>query len=656
VTGSRVIIDFTVTDELGGTVTDLFAADGRFIISRLKPGAGFGDSNFWDSLITRNQTGAAGTPGAGNVAVQANTEGFTTNGGSFQYLGGGDYRYSSNFNPTSAPVVAGATYRVAIQISAGDLPAGNGWCDFDADLGMANDCTSMVSDTRDIVQTTTCNGCHGVTADTHLAIHGGGRTQVEYCVTCHNPGTTDPDSGNTVDFRVMVHKIHYGSSLANGYTIYGFGGSVHDYSTVTFTKDIDDCTNCHTGGGADVANWNMVPSRDACGSCHDDVNFDTGANHGQGGIQPNNLLCTNCHPASGAQTPNLLPIATVHRGVTRATEGDTYAGGNGFLIENVTRGPGTRQLTITYSVSKQGVGKMNLATSPEWTAAGGASRLAVILGWDTFDYTNEGTTSTPASAPSINALDVGGVVTDNMDGTYTVVATYPSSASNTLAVGLEGHPAADLDGDGTYSDRIAVVNDYYFIDVLGNRAMTVPRRDVVDVANCNQCHDSAGQGISLHGNNRTSEVQVCVICHNANNTDISRRPAPPAMTVDGKKEETIDFKNMIHRIHAGAELENGIVVYGFGGTPHDYGSVEFIGNLQNCETCHIAGSGVYGLEEAWATLPTTIDTGASRANPDDDLNISPTAAVCSGCHDNRVATDHMKLHGASFKALDDDIL
>jgi hypothetical protein len=38
------------------------------------------------------------------------------------------------------------------------------------------------------------------------------------------------------------------------------------------------------------------------------------------------------------------------------------------------------------------------------------------------------------------------------------------------------------------------------------------------------------------------------------------------------------------------------------------------------------------------------------------LNISPTAAVCSSCHDDTVATDHMKLNGASFKALDDDIL
>ena len=183
--------------------------------------------------------------------------------------------------------------------------------------------------------------------------------------------------------------------------------------------------------------------------------------------------------------------------------------------------------------------------------------------------------------------------------------------------------------------------------------MAIPRRDVVDGNNCNQCHDSAGQGISLHGNNRTSEIQVCVVCHNANNTDINRRPNDPTTTPDEKVEESIDFKRMIHQIHTGAELENGVVIYGFGNSVHDFSNVEFIGNRQNCETCHLPNT--YKLEDAAATLPSTISTGADIGDPGDDLNISPMAAVCSGCHDDSVATTHMKKNGASFIALDDDI-
>ena len=62
--------------------------------------------------------------------------------------------------------------------------------------------------TRDIVQTHVCNECHGVTTDTRLVFHGA-RTEVEYCVVCHNPGLGD------ADMTVMTHKIHAGETLSN---------------------------------------------------------------------------------------------------------------------------------------------------------------------------------------------------------------------------------------------------------------------------------------------------------------------------------------------------------------------------------------------------------------------------------------------------------
>jgi OmcA/MtrC family decaheme c-type cytochrome len=222
-----------------------------------------------------------------------------------------------------------------------------------------------------------------------------------------------------------------------------------------------------------------------------------------------------------------------------------------------------------------------------------------------------------------------------------------------VGIALEGHPAAELVGDGILDDRIAVANDVLFrVVAQGRLAVLEPRREVVDVDKCNGCHDSAGAGISLHGNNRTGNEQVCVFCHNPDATDINRRPTPPAPTADGKPEEAIDFKRMIHRIHSGAELEEGLIVYGFSG-PTDFSHIEYIGNRRNCETCHVPGA--YSTEAAGAALPTTVETGADRAVSSDDLNISPTAAVCSSCHDSEAALTHMKLHGASFHALDADI-
>jgi len=652
VDADSLIIQFAVTDENGSFVTNLVSGDGRFSIARLSPGASSGDATFWRSFITRND----------GPATQATTESFGS--GTFQANtpSAGRYRYVSRFNPATAPagmppIAAGDTLRVAIQLSAGDLPSANGWCDFDASLAApTTDCDSA-SRTREIVQTAICNSCHGETNEVQLALHGGGRTQIEYCVTCHNPFTTDGQTGNTVDMKVMVHKIHYGSSLANGYSIVGFGNSVHDYSTVTFTKDVDDCSVCHQGGG-DSGNWSMVPTMQACGACHDDVNFATGANHGSGGIQTSNANCTFCHPATGPypSSPTALPqpIETVHRGAARRAEGAVYAGGgDGFLIEDASYNPSGSMLTVDFSVTRDG-SVMDLDADPEWTAAGGASRLALLLGFPSDEFTNGGSGSTPAQPISINALDIGGAIQALGGGVYRAVRALPSSAtSGSVGIGLEGHPAADLDGDGTYSDRIAVENDVLFLDVTQGRPVGVmPRRQVVDVAKCNTCHDAAGNGISLHGNNRTGE-DLCTFCHNANATDISRRPAPPAMTVDGKPEEAIDFKRLIHQIHAGEELEEGVVVYGFGATPNDYSHVVFIGNLQNCEACHMPGT--YSTEDTLNGLPTTILTGADRSDPSDDTNVSQSASVCSSCHDGVAATDHMKLNGASFQALDEDI-
>jgi OmcA/MtrC family decaheme c-type cytochrome len=273
--------------------------------------------------------------------------------------------------------------------------------------------------------------------------------------------------------------------------------------------------------------------------------------------------------------------------------------------------------------------------------------LSFLIGWETTDYGNKGSGSTPG-------LPVSGVSVSDATGdasnifTLTVTNAVPAGVTGSGVVGFQGHPYKDLDGDGDVDDRIPVKSAFKSFAITD--ATAKDRRDVVDIDKCNKCHES----LSLHGNNRTDEIQVCVICHNARVTDINVRPADATTTADGKAEESIDMKYMIHGIHAGdvddhGFRENGIVVYGYRSSIHDFSHVRFPGNLNNCEACHESGTYELPLDEKVQT--TTIKTGSDLADPNDDTAITPTASVCSSCHDKLSNRTHITEEGGRFDFL-----
>ncbi len=229
----------------------------------------------------------------------------------------GTYTYTSLVNLNTAKNGANVvgfdptlTHRVAVMMGGSSGPTTDAWLDFRPD-GQA------IALTRDIVQTDSCKSCHGP----FFKGHGGDRIHVETCVLCHNPSSVEVRSGNSVDFKVMIHKIHAGSSLQS---IPGADGIVFDNPStgtdetadngkyfffsatnitwwdVGFPAEIANCTKCHQGTGKDVDNWKKNPSIDACTSCHDQVNVSGVANPAQPIAhlgQPSN--CTMCHPADG---------------------------------------------------------------------------------------------------------------------------------------------------------------------------------------------------------------------------------------------------------------------------------------------------------------------------------------------------------------------
>jgi OmcA/MtrC family decaheme c-type cytochrome len=215
--------------------------------------------------------------------------------------------------------------------------------------------------------------------------------------------------------------------------------------------------------------------------------------------------------------------------------------------------------------------------------------------------------------------------------------------------------------------------DFTFAPVDASTAMLTasPRRPVVDIRKCQACHDGQQHGdtvvprLSLHGGNRNENLAVCVVCHNPNQTDVPYRYLPTDPAVDPRvagPETPIDFKTMVHSIHAGEFREKPFVVIGFRSSVNDFSHVKFPGELRDCLKCHVEvnGKGTFELPLAKSVLGTTVNTRSTyrvtppalrtiSVNPTDDVKISPTAAVCSSCHDKAEVRTHMiRTGGASF--------
>jgi OmcA/MtrC family decaheme c-type cytochrome len=110
-------------------------------------------------------------------------------------------------------------------------------------------------------------------------------------------------------------------------------------------------------------------------------------------------------------------------------------------------------------------------------------------------------------------------------------------------------------------------------------------------------------------------------------------------------DQTIDFKFMVHAIHAGA----GYKVCGYNNTGYDFSHVRYPGRINNCEGCHLPDT--YYPPDSATAIATTIDAG-DRTTPLGDVAITPAAAACSACHTDAAARQHMQFNG-SFSAVKD---
>jgi OmcA/MtrC family decaheme c-type cytochrome len=631
--GGAPTVSFKLTNRETFGLTGLAAGDIRFTIAQLSPGTGGGSSE-WQSYITRADGGVPD--------VQANAE--TASSGTFVDNGDGTYDYTFSTALTDYPAGptfdATKTHRIGMQLSNTPvLPTSNGTFDFVPAGGAP-------TFTRLIVDNDTCNACHD-----QLAFHGGGRFDVEYCVTCHNPHSQDGNTGNTVDMKALIHNIH---SAREGYVIIGFNNSVNDFSDIEFPQDVRNCRTCHDDSDTDTpqaSNFRLVPNRAACGTCHYDDGIPDNGEHDyaiENGTHPGGFMfnddtqCVDCHGPDATVTNDegkLVRIEVAHEIPTKLA-GEKFH----FNIESVTGTAPGETPVVQFSVTDptNNDAPYDIQNDPAFTAGAGASRLSVDIAWSTQYYTNTGSGFNPGLPIQINPLFGGSTNVGNNVFEVTSPTAIPLDATGTAGVGIEGHPAVDVQGDPT-PERIAVTNAIAYSPITDAEA--VARADRVDIRKCDDCHNQ----LSLHGSNRTDQPQVCVMCHNPNATDAGVRNANAASAecAAGTDDTPIDFKYMIHAIHVSGAIGKPFVVCGFGGNLNTL-NVEYPGRLNNCEGCHVAGA--YYPVDPTVARPTTVDAGADISTPVDDLLVSPNAAVCSACHTSDLAHQHMQQNGAVFDA------
>lgn len=614
-------VSYTVTDDAGVPldVNGLFtegAITVRFVLGWLALNAD-GGAGQYTAYTTREVT----SPINGNTATQATSD----SGGTTVEVGVGQGTF---------------TYTFATNIDVADdtlTHTVGAWATrtFEGERYVANDEYDFVPNgdavtvRREEISNDTCNGCHG-----RLEAHGGSRRDVALCILCHQPQTSDPDTGETVDMKSMIHSIHRGEELPSvqagtPYQIIGNQQSVHDYSTVVFPQDIARCGACHQGAQADV--WNTRPTRAACTGCHDLTSFVDPAPAGmtlhEGGSFADDDSCAACHRPSGGFSPiidrHLQPGFDPDRTTVALT-----------ILDVVNTGP-NQTPEMTFDVEVDG--------APRDIVASPLNSLRVTVAGPTTDYDRYWQHTLQGSGAS------GTLVVEGDHFRYTFPAAMPADAEGSFSVGLEGY-VQDADGN-----RFAAPNPVTTVAVTD--AEPVPRREIVAVERCNSCHYS----LAAHGGSR-NDPRYCVMCHNPMNTNDERVARVEGTTVTA---HSVHLKPMIHSIHRGEDLVDEYVLGGFpapavgdpDGSPIDFGEVRFPGDLRRCETCH--------LEDTWM-LPLPTDALPSRVEeltctevllPEDgDLYcatrssvesfLGPTAAACVSCHDGPSTLAHAQINTA----------
>jgi OmcA/MtrC family decaheme c-type cytochrome len=441
---------------------------------------------------------------------------------------------------------------------------------------------------RRAVHTESCNSCHNP-----LSFHGGSRQELDVCLSCHSQGSSDPESSNSIDLNVMIHRIHMGKELPSvkaggSYKIVGRSNTTEDFSHVGYPRDIVHCQSCHTD--ADDDRWYSNGKPAVCMSCHDTIH--------DPGVHPFALapaaVCgnSNCH-GPGGSAPD---ARAAHKTFLNS---DAPIFDISILSATVANPDSAPALTVRALTGT----RLSGATVPV-TSADRFSTLNVFLNGPNADYASNG-----HNIKYYQKAALVGLSASNTPGEF----TFALPETLRVAVGANADPAKDsftLGIRAAYDPTPNAAPDNDRVDMQKNPTIAiaaagtaVPRVAVVDTAKCNSCHGV----LSWHNGSAfmARNTDQCVMCHTAT----IETSGPQGGNREPGPTKSLRFSKLIHRIHAGGMATEPYVLYDYAPMPPyptlDFTDIGFPGDRKDCVSCHISASDpTYDIPLQASTAPT----------------------------------------------------
>ncbi|BDG05238.1 OmcA/MtrC family decaheme c-type cytochrome [Anaeromyxobacter oryzae] len=714
-------LNFTVKDDQGSSIA--LPTGGRFALARV-------DSDATGTLPYAVLTPAAatGNPSTINFPAISTTAAPTT----LVQNALGDYTYTSPALNRVDTAKLSSTHTIWIQVSNGSASTlGKAFRAVNQEFNFVPD-ASGAAGKREIVSVAGCNACHaGFKPEGNVAsFHSSGRIAGPFCNICHNqarttertnsdPGTA-PAGTPIAASSVFIHRIHAAKEMLLKVTTgtqtvgwqYGAPGAAMTQCTVaapctctvtnacaptvydglgeaTYPQDLRNCGICHPNT-AQGNQWKTRPSRAACGSCHDTVDFTI---HNTGGTPAVEADCTNCHSAADVAAAHVPVVAKDPNNIL-----DTPTGGNsrtnaadiaavGALPPGASRitydlksvaavadANGVLRPTLTFRFLKDGAPVVFNAPGGELMTGFVGSSQAYCA----YSVPQDGIAApvdfNVAGGVSIKAIRNGTGAGSMADGTgadagyYVVTLTgqrvLPSSAILTCGLGY----AYDLPANQPITQIDLAAYPYNTTTKSGGLIVPIanawktangyaPRRAIVSNDKCNACHGFLGVAPNFHVGQR-NDGPTCAFCHNTNRVNSGW---------------AVNSKDVIHGIHAARMRTTPFTWEATAGAM--FWEVAYPGQLNNCQQCHEAGTYDFTAPASAAALgsllPSTVATGTISASAGTSpyvtlgvsygsgfsyaqatgaitpaagttLVISPITAACFSCHDSTTAVAHME--------------